>query len=63
MIVYEYHHIIVYLIKKYKWNWTLKIFTIDKVQDTKPITYLLTNENNEEIKECFYRQDLQMINL
>ena len=27
--------------KGYKKNWTLEIFTIDKVQDTKPITYLL----------------------
>ena len=36
----------------YKRNWTLQIFTIDKVQDTNPITYLLKEENNEEIKGC-----------
>ena len=49
--------------KGYKRNWTLEIFRIDKVQDTKPITYLLKDENNEEIKGCFYRQELQQVNL
>ena len=49
--------------RKYKRNWTLEIFTIDKVQDTKPITYLLKDKNNEEIKGCFYRQELQKVNL
>ena len=44
--------------KEYKRNWTLEIFTIYKVQDTKHITYLLKDENNEEIKGCFYRQEL-----
>ena len=47
----------------YKRNWTLEIFTIDKVQDSKPITYLLKDENNEEIKGCFYRQELQKVDL
>ena len=28
-------------------------FTIDKVQDTTPITYLLKYKNNEEIKKMF----------
>ena len=42
--------------KKYKKNWTIEIFTIDKVQDTKPITYLFKDRNNEEIKGCFYSQ-------
>ena len=27
--------------KGYKKNWTMEIFKIDKVQDTKPITYLV----------------------
>ena len=47
----------------YKKNWTMKIFTIDKVQDTKPITYLLKDKNNEKIKGCFYDQELQKVNL
>ena len=49
--------------KRYKRNWTLEIFTIDKVQDTKPITYLRKDKNNKEIKGCFYRQELQKVNL
>ena len=40
----------------------MEIFTIDKVQDTKPITYLLKDTNNEEIKGCFYSQELQKVN-
>ena len=48
--------------KGYKRNWTMEIFKIDKVQDTKPTTYLLKDKNNEEIKGCFYRQELQKVN-
>ena len=29
----------------------MEIFTIDNVQNTKPITYLLKDNNNEKIKE------------
>ena len=47
--------------KKYKKNWTMEIFTIDKVFNTKPITYLLKDNNNEEIKGCFYRKELQIV--
>ena len=39
--------------KGYRRNWTMKIFTIDEVQDTKPITYLLKDKNNEELKDVF----------
>ena len=49
--------------KGYKKNWTMEMFTIDKVQDTKPITYLLKDKNNDEIKGCFYSQELQKVNL
>ena len=49
--------------KGYKKNWTMEIFTIDKVQDIKLITYLLKDINNEEIKGCFYSQELQKVNL
>ena len=48
--------------KGYQKNWTIEIFTIDNVQSTKPITYLLKNKNNEEIKGCFYSQELQKVN-
>ena len=47
--------------KGYKKNWIMEIFTIDKVQDTKPITYLLKDKNNEEFKGCFYRQEIQKV--
>ena len=49
--------------KGYKMNWTMEIFTIDKIQYTKPITYLLKDKNNEEIKGCFYSQELQKVNI
>ena len=39
----------------------MEIFTIDKVLNTKPITYLLKDNNNEEIKGWFYRQELQIV--
>ena len=39
----------------------MEIFTIDKVQNTKPITYLLKDKNNEEIKGCFYRKEIQKV--
>ena len=39
----------------------MEIFTIDKVLNTKPIIYLLKNNNNEEIKGCVYRQELQIV--
>ena len=34
----------------------MEIFKIDKVQNTKPIIYLLKDKNNDKIKGCFYRQ-------
>ena len=40
----------------------MEIFTIDKIQDTKPITYLLKNKNNDEITGCFYSQEFQKVN-
>ena len=49
--------------KKYKKNWTMELITIDKVQDTKPITYLLKDKNNEEIKGCSNNQELHKVNL
>ena len=40
--------------KGYTPNWTDKVFIIDKVQYTNPITYKLKDLNNEEIKGSFY---------
>ena len=41
----------------------MEIFTIDKVQNKKPITYLLKNKNNEEINGCFYRLEIQNVSV
>ena len=41
----------------------MEIFTIDKVEHTKSITYLLKDKTNEEIKGCFNRQTFQKANL
>ena len=49
--------------KGFKKNWTMEIFTIDEDQDTKPITYLLKDYNNESIKGSFYRQEIQTVDL
>ena len=40
-------------------NWTEEVFTISKVQRTKPVTYKITDYNGEEIQETFYEQELQ----
>ena len=37
----------------------MKIFTIDKVQNSKPITYVFKDKNNNKIKGCFYLQELK----
>ena len=45
--------------KGYTPNWTEEIFTISKVQYTSPITYKITDYNEEEIQGTFYEQELQ----
>ncbi|KAJ8949387.1 hypothetical protein NQ318_007483 [Aromia moschata] len=49
------------LIKKYLPNWTTEIFTIRKVQLTNPTTYLLKDENNQDILGGFYEEQLQKV--
>jgi len=44
--------------KGYTPNWTEEVFTIDKIQYTNPITYLLKDLSNEEIKGSFYAPEL-----
>ena len=46
--------------KGYKANWTNEIFVIDKVLDTKPITYKIKDLKGEDITGCFYSQELQL---
>ena len=45
--------------KGYTPNWTEEIFSISKIQHTDPITYRITDYNNEEIDGTFYEQELQ----
>ena len=45
--------------KGYTPNWTEEIFTISKIQYTKPITYKIIDFNDEEIEGTFYEQELQ----
>lgn len=48
--------------KGYTPNWTSEIFTIKKVQhNTDPITYLIEDNQGEEIKGCFYAEELQLV--
>jgi len=45
--------------KGYTPNWTDEVFTVSKVQRTDPITYKITDLNDEEIQSTFYEQELQ----
>lgn len=47
--------------KGYTPNWSNEIFKIRKVQFTNPTTYLLSDQNNEEIGGAFYGQELQKV--
>lgn len=47
--------------KGYTPNWTTEIFTVRKVQyNTDPITYLLNDYQNREIKGSVYAEELQL---
>lgn len=49
------------MIKKYTANWSTEMFTIAKVLLTNPITYILKDVKNEEMKGCFCREQLQKV--
>jgi len=40
-------------------NWTEEVFIVSKVQRTDPITYKITDLNDEEVRGTFYEQELQ----
>lgn len=44
--------------KGYTPNWSNEIFTISKITYTDPITYLLTDSQGQDIKGCFYTEEL-----
>ena len=48
--------------KGYTPNWrTEKIFLVEKIQSTNPITYRLKDLNNEEIQGSFYEPELLLL--
>jgi len=44
--------------KGYTPSWSGEIFKIAKVQHTKPITYLLKDEQGSDVKGAFYREEI-----
>jgi hypothetical protein len=40
-------------------NWSLETFTVQKVLDTKPVTYILQDSNNKKILGSFYAEELK----
>ena len=47
--------------KNYRPNWSTEIFTIRKVHLTNPVTYLLEDNEKQEIKGGFYELQLQKV--
>ena len=45
--------------KGYTQRWTEEVFVITKIQLTNPVTYKITDYNDEEIQGSFYEQVLQ----
>ena len=46
--------------KGYTTRWTRKIFVIEQVLNTNPVTYKINDLKGEEIKGSFYEQELQI---
>ena len=44
--------------KGYTPNWSTKIFTVDHVKSTKPVTYKLKDYQDQPITGGFYEQEL-----
>lgn len=45
--------------KGYTPNWSTEIFKISKVQNTTPVTYILTDSRSQPILGSFYVEELQ----
>jgi len=39
-------------------KWTEEVFTVSKIQRTNPVTYKITDYNDEEVRGTFYGQEL-----
>lgn len=46
-------------VKGYTPNWSNELFKISKIQFTNPVTYILEDQNKQEIKGGFYQHELQ----
>ena len=44
--------------KGYKFNWSEELFKIKKVSSTNPVTYHVEDMSGEELKGCFYTEEL-----
>jgi hypothetical protein len=44
--------------KEYLLNWTIELFTVSKVLNTKPLTYKIKDDNEEEIEGIFHEPEL-----
>jgi len=47
--------------KGYTPNWTTEVFTIVKIQRTKPITYLLQDYHRKSVAGAFYEHELHRV--
>ena len=45
--------------KRFNPNWIEEVFTVSKIQRTNPVTYKITDLNDEEIQGTFCEQELQ----
>ena len=48
--------------KDYVSNWSKEVFVIEKVKNTVPWTYNISDLNGKEIAGTFYEKELQKIN-
>ena len=49
--------------KRYTPNWSEELFVINKIKNTNPLTYGLSDLNCEEITGSFYEKELRKTNL
>ena len=57
--IYKYKNIFA---KGYTSNWSEKVFVINKIKNTVPWTYAISDLNGEDITGSFYEKDLQKAN-
>ena len=48
--------------KEYAPNWSEEIFVIEKIKNTVPWTYIISDLNNEKVEGSFYEKELQKTN-